>query len=45
MDLPALLASASLLVPEEAAMESALTVRDTWDLLQYGFERSAAWCR
>lgn len=45
MDLPALLASASLLVPEEAATENALTVRDIWDLLQYGFERSAAWCR
>ncbi|MFE7674205.1 hypothetical protein ACFU5N_18530 [Streptomyces albidoflavus] len=33
MDLPALLASASLLVPEEDATENDLTVRDVWDLL------------
>ncbi|MFE2769435.1 hypothetical protein ACFXGD_24860 [Streptomyces albidoflavus] len=33
MDLPALLASASLLVPEEDASENDLTVRDVWELL------------
>ncbi|WP_306454553.1 hypothetical protein [Streptomyces albidoflavus] len=33
MDLPALLASASLLVPEETATENDPTVRDIWDLL------------
>ncbi|SCK45075.1 hypothetical protein B046DRAFT_04498 [Streptomyces sp. LamerLS-316] len=33
MDVPELLASASLLVPEETATENDITVRDIWDYL------------